>query len=387
MFMLHGSAFVQQIWQGGARGDQQFGSINWGMASAMRPLGSGRLQVRGMLSLDPFTVGGRGYPLLQQTGEQYRGEAIHDRQHPHDLFMEIAATYERALLPDFGVQLYAAAVGEPAVGPTAFPHRPAAAGLPLATIAHHWQDATHVSFGVATFALYTPMGKLEASAFNGREPNDVRTNFDYRGAKLDATALRISVNPTPNVSMQVSGARIPDAEKDHPGIALRRATASVLWSGALAPGRTRSLSAIVGANAEGDEDWTQSVTLEAQSDVTTRWALLTRAELIREPSPIFIETVDSRALPSGAARLARLSRLDLGGVNHSYGMQWSVGAAREISLSRAGLASVGALATVNRVRAEDATLYGSRTPLGAVVYVRWRTKRMAMDGGMAGMHH
>lgn len=387
MFMLHGTAFVQQIWQGSKQGDQQFGSINWGMVNAMRAVGGGRLQLRAMASLDPFTVGGRGYPLLQQTGEQYRGEPIHDRQHPHDLFMEVAASYERALLPDLGLQLYAGAVGEPALGPTAFLHRPAAAGLPLATIAHHWEDATHVSFGVTTVGLYTRRVKLEASAFNGREPDDVRTNFDLRGAKLDAVSVRVSANPTPNVSMQVSGARIPDAEQDHPGEALRRGTASALWSHSLASGRTRSISAIVGANAEGHEKWTQSLTLEGQHDLTTRWAVFTRAEVIRRPSEFGITVTPDAVVPSDGARLVRQSPFADNRTDYSYAMQGSLGVTREVQLARAGLLSVGALATINRVRLEDVPLYGSRTPLGAVVYVRWRTTRMAMGGGVAGMHH
>lgn len=381
LLMLHGAAFVQQNWQGSSQGDHQFGSINWGMLNAMRDFGGGRLQLRGMMSLDPFTVGARGYPLLQQTGEQYRGQQIHDRQHPHDLFMEVAASYERALLPDLAVQVYAGPVGEPALGPTAFPHRPAAAGLPLATIAHHWQDATHVSFGVATFALYTPIVKLEASAFNGREPDDVRTNVDLRGAKLDAVSFRLSINPSSNVAMQVSAARIPDAEKIQPGVALRRATASVLWSRSLADGRTRSLSAIAGANAEGSEDWTHSLTLEGQTDVNARWSVFSRAEGIRSAIPDVLVYYPLQADVVDHAQLSRRTQLDAGGVNHAYALQWSVGAAREISLARAGLLSVGAVAMVNHVPKSTAAQYGTQTPLGGVVYVRWRTKKMAMGMG------
>ena len=163
MFMLHGTVFVQQIVQRGPRGDSQFGSLNWGMVNAMRPLAGGRLQLRAMTSLDAGTVGGKGYPLLLQTGESYRGQSIHDRQHPHDLFMEIAAVYEHALTNDVALQLYAAPAGEPALGPVAFPHRPSAAADPFATLSHHWQDATHVSFGVLTAGAYTRRVKLEGS--------------------------------------------------------------------------------------------------------------------------------------------------------------------------------------------------------------------------------
>ncbi len=128
--MLHGQGFLQYDRQGGTRGSNQLGIVNWAMAAASRPLGGGRLQLRGMLSAEPGTIGSRGYPLLLQTGESYQGAPLHDRQHPHDLFMELAALYERPVARNLALSLYLAPVGEPAVGPVAFPHRPSAtAGL------------------------------------------------------------------------------------------------------------------------------------------------------------------------------------------------------------------------------------------------------------------
>ncbi|HYR97382.1 MAG TPA: hypothetical protein VEO58_00100, partial [Gemmatimonadales bacterium] len=130
--MLHGKGFVQYDWQGGPRGSNQVGFVNWAMAAASRSLGGGRLELRGMLSAEPWTVGSRGYPLLLQSGESYRGATLHDRQHPHDLFMELAALYERPVARNLGLSIYLAPVGEPAVGPVAFPHRPSAGADPLA---------------------------------------------------------------------------------------------------------------------------------------------------------------------------------------------------------------------------------------------------------------
>src|SRR5947208_13753461 len=102
------------------------------MAAASRPLGGGRLELRGMLSAEPWTIGGRGYPLLLQSGESYRGAPLHDHQHPHDLFMELAPLYERPVARNVGLSFYLAPVGETAVGPVAFPHRPSGAGYPAA---------------------------------------------------------------------------------------------------------------------------------------------------------------------------------------------------------------------------------------------------------------
>src|SRR5690606_8668194 len=97
------------------RGDTQLGLIDWEMIMASRPLAGGVLKLNAMTSLEPATLGRRGYPLLLQTGESYRGRPLHDRQHPHDLFMELSGSYERAVLPGIGASLYAGQDG-PFVG-------------------------------------------------------------------------------------------------------------------------------------------------------------------------------------------------------------------------------------------------------------------------------
>ena len=148
------------------------------------------LSARVMLSPEPFTMPKSGYPLLLQTGEEIDGQPLHDRQHPHDLFMEIAMTYRRALSDSSAAELYLAASGEPALGPTAFPHRASAESDPLAALGHHWEDSTHIAFGVATVGvvLFRDL-KAEVSVFNGREPDETRTNFDFR--KLDCLRARV----------------------------------------------------------------------------------------------------------------------------------------------------------------------------------------------------
>src|SRR2546422_6181608 len=122
--MLHGSAVVQYDHQAGLRGDSRVSLIDWVMLAPSRAVAGGRLHLRGMISSDPWGVGSRGYPLLLQTGESDRRVPLHDHQHPHDLVMELAALYERAVARDLAVSVYAAPVGEPAVGPAAFPHLP-----------------------------------------------------------------------------------------------------------------------------------------------------------------------------------------------------------------------------------------------------------------------
>ena len=211
--MAHANAFVQYLHESGDRGSHQVGSINWFMGMADRAVGDGHLGFRGMLSLEPWTIRGCGYPDLLASGEVCQGAAIHDRQHPHDLFMELAATYDRPLVGDVRLQLYGGPVGEPALGPTAFPHRISAMPSPLAPITHHWFDATHITFGVVTGGVYGKRWKAETSVFNGREPDENRTNIDF--SALDSYSGRVWFLPTNRWALQLSAGHLTEAEASH----------------------------------------------------------------------------------------------------------------------------------------------------------------------------
>src|SRR5256712_5466995 len=182
--MLQGRAVVQYDHQAGLRGDSRVSLIDWAMLAASRTVAGGSLSLRGMISSDPWGVGSRGYPLLLQTGESDRGVPLHDHQHPHDLFMELAALYQRAVARNLAVSLYAAPVGEPAVGPAAFPHRPSAADDPLAPLAPPWQGGTHITFGVLTAGVFTPTPKPAGPLVNRRGPDDDPTHIHYPGRAL-----------------------------------------------------------------------------------------------------------------------------------------------------------------------------------------------------------
>jgi len=229
-FMVHGSAFFQYLSESGDRGSDQLGSINWLMGMARRSAGRGRVTFRGMLSLEPWTIRECGYPNLLASGEQCNGEQIHDRQHPHDLFMELSALYDAPLAGSMRWQIYGAAAGEPALGPVAFSHRPSAMANPIAPITHHWLDSTHISFGVITAGIYNARWKAEASVFNGREPDEYRKDFDF-GA-LDSFSGRVSLTPTSRWALQVSAAKLTQAEQGEgtaPRIDVTRVTASAAY--------------------------------------------------------------------------------------------------------------------------------------------------------------
>ena len=228
--MAHGNGFLQFLHESADRGDDQFGSINWIMGMAQRQAGKGRVTLRGMFSAEPWTIKDCGYPDLLASGEQCKGEAIHDRQHPHDLMMELAASYDAPLKGSVRWQIYGGPVGEPALGPVAYPHRVSAMPNPLAPISHHWLDSTHITFGVITAGAYGQRWKAEASVFNGREPDETRTNIDF--AALDSLSGRVWFLPTSKLAFQVSAGKLTDAEESDDALSrvdVSRVTASATY--------------------------------------------------------------------------------------------------------------------------------------------------------------
>ena len=265
-FMFHGNAFAQLLHESSDRGDTQAGSINWFMAMARRPVGNGTIGLRGMLSLEPITIGGCGYPDLLATGETCNGEPLHDRQHQHDLFMELAAEYDRPLARGLRFQLYGGLAGEPALGPPAYPHRISATPNPLAPISHHWLDATHITFGVVTGAIYGSRWKAETSIFNGREPDEQRADFDF--AALDSMSGRVWFSPTPQVTLQLSAGHLNEAEPGHDGVGrvdVTRISASATYHRSL---RADSIWATTVAWGRNGEEGEATHALLAETNIT-----------------------------------------------------------------------------------------------------------------------
>src|SRR5258706_13129991 len=228
LLMFHYNAVVGVNSQGGPRGVTKFESANWFMPMAYRKLGKGTVQLRGMFSFELFTFPRGGSPLLFQTGETYKGQPLIDRQHPHDLFMELSAQYTLPLGEHGTWFTYFGYPGEPALGPVAFMHRASASDNPAAPLAHHLEDSTHISFGVLTTGFTYRWLKLEGSIFNGREPDENRYNFDAH--KWNSRSARLSIMPNTNWTMQVSYGFLRGPEASEPTTDIRRATASVQYN-------------------------------------------------------------------------------------------------------------------------------------------------------------
>ena len=248
-FMFHGEAFLNDVQQSGPRGFDKFFSTNWGMFMAQRKLGHGVLTFKSMLSLDPATVTQRRYPELFQQGETAFNKPIVDGQHPHDFFMELAVLYDYQIGEKTLLSFYAAPMGDPAMGPLAYPHRESASENPVAPLGHHLQDSTHVADDVITVGIAHRNFRVEASGFHGREPDEYRWDLD--SGKIDSWSARVTFNPGPNWSLQYSIADLHSPEALAPAEDVRRMTASVAynrpirqgnWASTLLWGRNQSLS-------------------------------------------------------------------------------------------------------------------------------------------------
>jgi hypothetical protein len=356
--MGHGNAFLQYINEGSDRGDDQFGSVNWFMGMASRRVGEGRLALRGMFSLEPATVNGCGYPTLLASGEVCDGRPIVDRQHPHDLFMEIAAEYRRPLTETLGLQLYGGLAGEPALGPVAFPHRTSAMANPIAPLSHHWLDATHITHGVFTGGVFARQWKVEGSVFNGREPDDERWDFDF--AQFDSFSGRVWYLPTDRIALQVSAGHLSEAEADAEGgprVDVDRVTASASYEYPFREGSSSWASTVAwGRNSEEDES-TSFFLAETNVTFDEQDAWYGRLEVGRKSAhDLDIHDVDA---------IYTLSKLQAGYTR--YFDAWN------------GLKpGVGATLSMSLVPSALDTVYGNRSSFGFGLYVTLRPAAMTM---------
>jgi hypothetical protein len=324
MLMLHGAIFPRYTNVSTRRGDDRIDAPNWIMAMYSHPLGdSTQIGGRLMMSLDPLTEGGRGYPLLFQTGESWHDQPLHDRQHPHDLFDELSLSLSQKFDHDFSAYLYFGYPGEPALGPPTFMHRPSAMDDPDAPIGHHWQDSTHITFGVATAGLVWRNIKVEGSIFTGREPDENRYDFDR--LRFDSYSGRISWNPTQNLALQGSFGYIKSPEALDPKTNIHRTTASAIYNLPLGPDSNWSNSFVWGQNNATGEGKTQSFLIESnyqrgRDTVYFRWERVQKSghELVLD------EADESRIFPVGGYTIGYVRDLSHGnGVDIGLGTQFT----------------------------------------------------------------
>ena len=364
MLMLHYAATLGYDDQWSDRGSRRLTSTNWVMGMAAHPLLGGQVTFRTMLSAEPATAGGElQLPLLLQSGETYGGQPLHDRQHPHDLFMEVAAIYRRPIADLFGIELYGALSGEPALGPTAFMHRASAMNNPFPPIGHHWQDSTHISFGVLTAGVYNRWVKLEGSIFHGREPDENRWDFDF-GA-LDSWSGRLSVNPTQQTSFQVSYGYVNSPEAAQPQENLHRVTASASYSAPMLSDGNVALTALWGRNVEAGHS-SDSALVEANLDLDGKNVPFVRFEYVQKLGHDLVLPGDPDA------------KYDVFQGSFGYVHRFTGGPVVPV---------IGISVDIGIVPDSIEAQYGTRTPVGAFVFIGLQPPKMSLghEHHMSGM--
>jgi hypothetical protein len=369
LLMLHFNIFAGVNSQGGPRGVTKIESANWLMPMAFHKLGNGTLQLRGMFSLEPFTFPPGGSPLLFQTGETYKGQPLIDRQHPHDLFMELSTQYTLALGERGTWYVYLGYPGEPALGPPAFMHRDSASENPSATLAHHLQDSTHISFGVLTTGFTYRWFKFEGSIFNGREPDEHRYNFEAH--PWNSRSARFTFSPNKNWAMQVSYGWLRKPEVSEPHTDIRRMTASVQyirplhrgsWATSLIWGRNHTSSPGEVHNLNG-YTFESTVNFLDKNYLDTRLELVDKNELLRASDRARLGIVDDH--PS-----FRIGAYTFGGTRDI----WNT---KKISMA------IGSDLTFYSKPAVLDPIYGNH-PVSWKIFLRLRPSKMDMS--MHGMH-
>jgi hypothetical protein len=369
MLMFQGAVSALGIDERTKRGERQFAMTDWEMLMAMRRVAGGLLRLSAMTSVEPFALGGSGYPLLLQTGGTYRHSPLHDRQHPHSALMELSGMYERAFSRDAALFVYAAAAGEPALGPVSFMHRPSSLDDPLAPIGHHWQDAHHVSFGVVTAGITTRTWRVEGSAFNPRESDENHQVVDYRGAKLDSYSGRVSWMPSPRVVasswwgyLESHGRLDPTARMHRYGASVLTSSrglrggawsSTIVWAMNLHHHGSASHAILHGGPGASPHHHSSSMLAETNVGIGSRTALFARAERVKK----------------NGEELGFLG----GDLTALYDVRTFSGGLRQ-RLTNVGPAelSLGARGSMNFVPATLLATYGTRTPTGFAVYASLR---------------
>jgi hypothetical protein len=346
MVMTHALLNGVDDWQQGPRGADKTFLSGMLMAAAMRPVTQqDTIRVRAMLSPDPL-MGKSGLPLLLASGETANGVTpLVDRQHPHDLFMELSGSESHALTLTDSVFLYAGLPGEPAFGPPAFMHRLSIEDSPEPPITHHWLDSTHISFGVVTVGWVHADWKLEASRFRGREPDQFRYNIET--GRLDSSALRLSWNPSETLSLQASWAQLTSPEQLHPTENQRKLSVSAIYTRSLGSQSWWSTTVAWGRRSS-EHGPLDAFAVESALRANAHWTVFFRAERECNDEFVLIGNLPGPAYTVGKA---------------------SIGAVRDFRLAQHVSLGIGGLYATNFLPPPLTPVYGN-DPAGAMAFVR-----------------
>ncbi|MGH9346245.1 MAG: hypothetical protein ACRD26_03155 [Vicinamibacterales bacterium] len=323
-------------------------SQNWLMLHGERRSGRDTWRLHAMTSLEAFTLQDIGSPQVFQTGETFQGVPLVDYQHPHDLVMGLGATWQRGL-GAMALVIGADLVGQATLGPDVFMHRESARDNPQAPLGHHHIDATHITHGVVRAGVTTKGVTVEASAFQGREPDETRTDLDL--GPLDSYAGRMRYERG-GWRAQISAGHLNEPEP-YELLDVVRLTASVGYEGTW---RNRPIAWIAawGQNQEGGSKL-DAYLLEGTWRMRAADSVYVRGELVTK-----VVIGRSTLHPPGFRHQHQFSRV--GALTGGY--------VRDLVSNRFGRFGLGGDMTGYRVPPNLQLSYGS--PVSFHAFLRWR---------------
>lgn len=221
----------------------------------------------------------------------------------------------------------------------------------MAPLGHHLQDSTHTSFGLVTTGFVIDRLKLEASAFNGREPNEERWSIQL--AALDSWSGRAWVAPSRNWAAQYSIGRLEHPEALEPGSQWRQ-TASVEYNRAMRDGGWASTVVWGRVHKIATDRTLNSYLLESTLNFKERNYAFSRLELV-DKDELFPQAVVAPVYPIGA---------------------YTFGGVRDLVQNRAWQLGLGADVTFYSKPAALDTAYG-KEPVSFQIFLRMRPGKSA----------
>jgi hypothetical protein len=306
-----------------------------------------------------WTYPRHGYPELLQVGEERGdGSPYIDAQHPHSSpIMGLTLSDTMGLADDRSLKLSFAPRGESTDGPVAYVHRAAARDMPDAPLGHHvGQDAGHISSTVLAAQLSVKAWIIEASAYNGDEPEPTHVNLPL--GPLNSGALRLIYAITPSHRVMGSAAEVKQMDPAFPGMtSATRLSASLYDRFPLSGAWTVDHDFVVGsiswhpAGATLTSFLDEVTATSGQSDIWGRLEIVQRlgSELALPDTPAMVASQDKRWV----------SALTVG---YTY---W---AARSHGLEL----GIGTSLTADAIPAAWANAYGSQVPLTGRIIIQVR---------------
>jgi hypothetical protein len=349
--MLNGNIYTGYDYYSSDRGGKRFFGRNTLVGAFFRTFEHSEWLFRAALSLEPLTIGKRGYPQVLQSGQTAEGDRVHDRMYALDFFRELAATYSWEVSKEWGAMFYTALAGEPAIGPVTFTQRVSASPDPLAPLGFVAQESSHASFGVLTVGAFTRDLKLEASWFNGALPGNHRYTLAIR--RPDSYAARVSWNPFTWLSTQVSYAYLGNPSRRDPGRSDHRLTASATYTRWHANDSGVAATLSFAEHLNNRNDVNTSLMAEGYWNIDGHNALFGRWDLLQKSGPELV-------LPDRTTELFAIGALGAGYIYY-FGPF--------ITLTP----GLGVRGSINLMERDLAKYYGGQAAYGFMVYAQLRT--------------